>query len=88
MADVIAPNDSVIHREVRDAAAREAVKIKISPTAAPSGAVEAILEVAKQRKTLLDQLRATLESGNHEAALQFARQLCGLPGSGCNEKGY
>jgi hypothetical protein len=88
MADVIAPNDSATHQEVSVAAAREAVKIKISPTASPYGAVEAILEVAKQRKTLLDQLRATLESGNDTAALRFARQLCGLPGSGCNEKGY
>ncbi len=62
--------------------------IKISPQASFSGVVDAILEVAKQRTTLLDQLRMTLVSGNDAEALRFARQLCGLPGSEWNEKGY
>jgi conjugal transfer/entry exclusion protein len=45
-----------------------------------SGVVDAILEVSRQRKSLLDQLRSLLQSGNNAKALQLARQLCGLPG--------
>jgi hypothetical protein len=45
-----------------------------------SGVVDAILEVSRQRKFLLDQLRSALQSGNDAGALQLARQLCGLPG--------
>lgn len=43
-----------------------------------SGVVDAILEVSKQRKSLLGQLRSALVSGNDSEALGFARQLCGL----------
>ena len=43
-----------------------------------SGVVDAILEVSKQRKSLLGQLRSALLSGNDSDALGFARQLCGL----------
>ena len=43
-----------------------------------SGVVNAILEVGRQRKALLDQLRAALLSGNVPEALGFARHLCGL----------
>ena len=42
------------------------------------GLVDAILEVGRQRKTVLDQLRCALESGDNERALVFARQLCGM----------
>lgn len=45
-----------------------------------SGVVNAILEVSRQRKSLLDQLRSALQSGNDAESLQLARQLCGLPG--------
>jgi len=45
-----------------------------------SGVVDAILEVSRQRKALLDQLRAALQSGNNAEALQLARELCGLSG--------
>lgn len=45
-----------------------------------SGVVDAILEVSRQRKALLNQLRSALQSGNNAEALQLARQLCGLPG--------
>jgi hypothetical protein len=43
-----------------------------------TGVVEAILEVSRHRKKLLDQLRSALESGNDAEALRFARELCGL----------
>jgi hypothetical protein len=42
------------------------------------GAVDAILEVGRQRKAALEQLRAALQSGNDPEALKLARQLCGL----------
>jgi conjugal transfer/entry exclusion protein len=45
-----------------------------------SGVVDAILEVSRQRKPLLDQLRSVLQSGDDAKALQLARQLCGLAG--------
>jgi len=44
-----------------------------------SGVVDAILEVGRQRKALLAQLRIALEAGNDEEALNLARRLCGLP---------
>jgi hypothetical protein len=43
-----------------------------------SGVIDTILEVGRQRKLLLDQLRSALQSGNDAKALQLARQLCGL----------
>jgi hypothetical protein len=52
-----------------------------------SGVVDAILEVNRQRKSLLDQLRAALQSGKDAEALQLARQFCGLPENN-NEKGH
>jgi hypothetical protein len=48
-----------------------------------SGVVEAILEVGRQRKAILQRLRNALECGDTDNALKFARQLCGLP----NEEG-
>ncbi len=45
-----------------------------------SGVVDAIMEVSRQRKSFLKQLRSALQSGNDAEALQLARQLCGLPG--------
>ena len=47
---------------------------------AASGVVDAILEVSRQRKSLLDELRSVLQSGDNAKALRLARQLCGLPG--------
>ena len=43
-----------------------------------SGILDAILEVGRQRKMLLDQMRSALESGDGEKALVFARRLCGV----------
>ncbi len=43
-----------------------------------SGVVDAILEVGRQRKAVLDQLRAALQSGDTYKALGLARQLCGI----------
>jgi len=43
-----------------------------------SGVVDAILDVGRQRKLLLDQMRNALESGNSEEAMGCARKLCGL----------
>jgi hypothetical protein len=43
-----------------------------------SGIVDAILEVGRQRKIVLDKLRAALQSGDDCRALDLARQLCGL----------
>jgi hypothetical protein len=43
-----------------------------------TGAVDAILEVGRQRKVVLDQLRTALQSGDDSQALDLARQLCGL----------
>lgn len=45
-----------------------------------SGIVDAILEVSRQRKLLLDELRSALQSGENDNALQLARKLCGLQG--------
>ena len=43
-----------------------------------SGVVDAILEVSRQRKSLLDQLQSALKSGNDAEALLLARRICGL----------
>jgi hypothetical protein len=43
-----------------------------------SGVVDAILEVGRQRKAVLEQLRQALESGRDDYALTLARELCGL----------
>jgi len=43
-----------------------------------TGIVDTILEVGRQRKAVLDQLRAALQSGDSPQALNLARQLCGL----------
>jgi hypothetical protein len=43
-----------------------------------SGVADAILEVGRQRNTLLTHLRIALESGNEREALNLARRLCGL----------
>jgi hypothetical protein len=48
-----------------------------------SGVVEAILEVGRHRQAILLKLRAALECGDTENALNCARQLCGL----ANEEG-
>jgi hypothetical protein len=53
-----------------------------------TGLVDAILEVSRQRKAILDQVRSALLSGNDAEALRFARKLCGLPAKDRNEKGY
>lgn len=45
-----------------------------------SGIVDAILEVSRQRKLLLDELRFALQSDKNDEALQLARKLCGLQG--------
>lgn len=42
------------------------------------GTVDAILEVGRQRKFVLNQLRVALQSGDDSQALNLARQLCGL----------
>lgn len=60
---------------------------KTVPLSVP-GLVDAILEVSRQRKTILDQVRSALLSGNDVEALQFARKLCGLPVKDRNEEGY
>ena len=43
-----------------------------------SGVTDAILEVGRQRKALLDQMRGALQSGDTEQVLRLARYLCGL----------
>ena len=43
------------------------------------GMVDAILEVGRERKRLLAELRTALESGKEREALNLARRLCGLP---------
>ncbi len=60
---------------------------KTVPLSLP-GLVDAILEVSRQRKTMLDQVRSALLSGNDLEALQLARKLCGLPIKDRNEEGY
>jgi hypothetical protein len=44
-----------------------------------SGIVDTILEIGRQRNTLLSQLRIALESDKEKEALNLARRLCGLP---------
>lgn len=48
-----------------------------------SGVTDAILEVGRQRKTLLYQMRGALQSGDVEEVLRLARQLCGLIDEKC-----
>lgn len=48
------------------------------PEVSLSGIVDAILEVGRQRKIVLNQLRAALQSGDDCKALNLARQLCGI----------
>jgi hypothetical protein len=43
-----------------------------------NGIVDAILEVSRQRNSLLSQIRIALECGQNDQALALARQLCGL----------
>lgn len=43
-----------------------------------TGIVDAILEVGRQRKAMLEELRGALQSGNEAKALHLARRLCGL----------
>jgi hypothetical protein len=40
--------------------------------------VEAILEVSRQRRDLLDEMRGALQSGDSERALKLLSQYCGL----------
>jgi hypothetical protein len=56
------------------AATRDPAQTEVST----SGIVDTILEVGRQRKIVLDQLRAALQSGDDCQALDLARQLCGL----------
>lgn len=49
-----------------------------APTISMSGIVDAILEVGRQRNSLLHQLRTALQSGRDDEALSVARQLCGM----------
>jgi len=49
-----------------------------------TGTVDAILEVGRLRKAVLEKLRAALQSGNVPEALNLARQLCGLQNETCN----
>jgi len=44
-----------------------------------SGVIDTILEVGRQRAAWLALLRAALEAGNDEKALQIARRLTNLP---------
>ena len=44
-----------------------------------TGIVDAIIEVGRQRNTLLCQMRSALQSGQNDVVLALARQLCGLP---------
>jgi hypothetical protein len=43
-----------------------------------SAVVEAILEVGRQRRDLLDEMRGALQSGDSEKALRLLSQYCGL----------
>lgn len=52
----------------------------IATPIAISRLVDGILEVGRQRKSLLSQLRSALESGDNTGALKMARELCGLSG--------
>lgn len=49
-----------------------------TPEVSLSGLVDAIIEVGRQRKSVLDQMRSALMSANDAEALRFARQYCGL----------
>jgi hypothetical protein len=48
------------------------------PSPNMQGVIDAVLEVGRQRKAVLTQLRAALQSGNDSGALELARQLCGM----------
>jgi hypothetical protein len=43
-----------------------------------SGVVEAVLQVGRQRNSILELMRVALESGDEKKALTLARQLCGI----------
>ncbi len=50
----------------------------VSPAHFPSGLVEAIREVGRQRAALLAAMKAALEGGDNEQALSLGKQLCGI----------
>ena len=50
----------------------------MKPTTGVSGVFEAAREIARQRREILVQLRAALESGDQPNITRFARELCGL----------
>jgi hypothetical protein len=45
---------------------------------ATSGVFDAAMEIARQRREILVQLRAALEAGDQPNINRFARELCGL----------
>jgi hypothetical protein len=40
--------------------------------------IDAALDIAQERRDILTELRAALETGDHLRALSLARKLCGL----------
>lgn len=43
-----------------------------------TGIVDAILEVGRQRNSLLSEMRSALQSGQNDRVMAIARELCGL----------
>ncbi|SRR5712691_8147957 len=59
----------------------KANQAELNPTL--SGVTDAILEVGRQRKALLSQMRSALQSRDTEKVLTLARQICGLIDEKC-----
>jgi hypothetical protein len=72
------PADRLNMREQDGAAGFGAEPFGDEKHIAISGIVDAILEVGRQRNSLLSQLRSALQSGQDDVALVLARQLCGI----------
>lgn len=49
--------------------------------ASTAGLVVAARKIAQKRAELLSRMRSALESNNLAAAIELARQLCGVPAS-------
>jgi hypothetical protein len=64
--------------EIQANEASFAPRPKASTTSSLCSIVDAILEVGRQRAAVLVRLRAALQSGKQEEALDLARELCGM----------
>jgi hypothetical protein len=49
-----------------------------------TGLLDAAMDIASKRRDALREMRGALVKGDNEAALQYARRLCGLNDEACS----